>query len=119
MQQRVMQEQKSAEMIIVSKIHQLLHDAATLIAMQYCCKRTNHMLPCITSKDIRQSWLQDGSAANLQRLAWIFYYYGGEVHQFGRSSLTHGEWVERKVLAALNVSYVHLVDLDVKQRTCV
>lgn len=60
-----MQEQKSVEMIIVSKIHQLLHDAATITNMKYCCKQTQHMLPCITSKDIRQSWLQDGSKANL------------------------------------------------------
>ncbi len=77
------------------------------------------MLPCITSKDIRQSLLQDGSQANLPRLAWIFYYYGMELHQFGRSSLTHCEWVERKVLAAFKVTYVHLGDLAVKQRTCV
>jgi hypothetical protein len=119
MQQRVMQEQKTAERIIVSEIHQLLHDAATLTTMQYCCKQTHHMMPCISSKDIRQSWLQDGSEANLQRLAWIFYYYGGEVHQFGRSSLTHCEWVEQKVLTAMNVSYVHLAELEVKQHTCV
>jgi hypothetical protein len=119
MQQRVMREQKSAEMIIVSEIHQLLHDAASITAMQYCCKHTHLMLPCITGKDIRQSWLQDGSQANLTRLAWIFYYYGMELHQFGRSALTHCEWVERKVLAAFKVTYVHMGDLAVKQRTCV
>jgi metal-dependent amidase/aminoacylase/carboxypeptidase family protein len=118
MQKMVMEEQNSAMMIIVSEIHQLLHDAATITNMKYCCKRTNHMLPCLTNRDIRKSWLQDGSEANQQRLAWIFYYYGMEIHQIGRS-LTHCDWVESKVLAALNVAYVHLGDKEERQRTCV
>jgi hypothetical protein len=119
MQKRLMEEQNIVMQIIVSEIHQLLHDAAAITDMKYCCKRTNHMLPCLNNKDIRRSWLQDGSEANLQRLAWIFYYYGTEIHQIGRSSLTHCEWVEQKVLAAFNVTYVHLEDKKVKQRTCV
>jgi hypothetical protein len=118
MQQRVIQEQKSAEHIISSELHQLLRNAANITGMTYCCKLTQHTLACINSKDIRLSWIQDGSNANLQRLAWMFYYYGSEIHQFGRS-LTHGEWVECKVLSALNATYVHLRDLPIGQRTCV
>jgi hypothetical protein len=118
MQQRLIQEQKSAELIITSELHQLLRDAASITGMTYCCKLTKHTLACINSKDIRLSWVQDGSDANLQRIAWMFYYYGSEIHKFGRS-LTHGEWVECKVLASLNATYVHLRDLPFGQRTCV
>jgi hypothetical protein len=118
MQRRVIQDEKAAVNIIVSELHQLLHDAANITGMTYRCKQTQHTLPCINSKDIRQSWNQDGSEANLQRLAWMFYYYGSEINKLGRSCLTHGEWVERKVMTALNVSYVHLEDLPYGQRTC-
>jgi hypothetical protein len=118
MQQRVLQEQKSAELIITSELHQLLRNAANITSMTYCCKLTQHTLACINSKDIRQSWLQDGSDANLKRFAWMFYYYGSEIHKFGMT-LTHGEWIERKVLASLHVTYVYLGDLPTGQRTCV
>ena len=48
----------------------------------------------------------------------MFYYYGTEVHRSGRSYLTHGEWVEHKVMTALNITYVHLSELPIGQRTC-
>ena len=118
MQQRVIQEQKSADLIITSEIHQLMRDAASITGMTYWCKLTQHTLACINRKDIRLSWVQDGSDANLQRFAWMFYYYASEIHKFGRS-LTHGEWVEFKVMASLNATYVHLRDLPIGQRTCV
>jgi hypothetical protein len=105
MQQRLIQEQKSAELIITSELHQLLCDAASITGMTYCCKLTKHTLACINSKDICLSWVQDGRDANLQRIDWIFYYYGSKIHQFGRS-LTHGEWVKYKVLASLNTPYM-------------
>ncbi len=53
MQKRLMEEQNIVMQIIVSEIHQLLHDAAAINNMKYCCKRTNHMLPCLNNKDIR------------------------------------------------------------------
>ena len=118
MQQRVLQEQKSAELIITSELHQLLRNATSITGMTYSCKLTQHTLACINSKDIHLSWLQDGGEENLKRLAWMFYYYGSEIHQIGRS-LTHGEFVESKVLASLNATYVHLRDLPMGQRTCV
>jgi hypothetical protein len=65
------------------------------------------------------SWVQDGSLKNLKRLAWMFYYYGSEIHRLGRSSLSHGEWVERKIMTAMNVAYVHLDTIPMGTRTCV
>jgi hypothetical protein len=118
MQRRVIQDEKAASRIIAGELHQFLHDAADITSMTYRCKITGHTLACINSKDIRLSWMQDGSAENLQRLAWMFYYYGTEIHKLGRSTLTHGEWVERKVMTAMNIAYVHLADLPIGRRTC-
>jgi hypothetical protein len=117
MQRRVLQDERSAGLIIAGELHQLLHDAAKITGMTYLCKFTNPSLPCINTKDIRLSWCQNGSRDNLQRLAWMWYYYGTEIHELGWSSLTHNEWVERKVMTALNVSYVHLAELAIDQRT--
>jgi hypothetical protein len=119
MQKQVIQEAKAAGLTIGSEIHQLLHDAAEITGMSYCCKLTGHTLPCINSKDIRLSWMQDGSAENLQRLAWMFYYYGTELYRLGRSSLSHCEWVERKIMTEMNVAYVHLERIPIGTRTCV
>jgi hypothetical protein len=91
MQRRVLQDKKAATHIIAGELHQLFHDAANITKMTYRCKLTGYTLPCINSKDIRQAWMQDGSKENMQRLAWMFYYYGTEIHKLGRSTLTHGE----------------------------
>jgi hypothetical protein len=119
MHRRVQQDKKEVSHIIAGELHKLLHDAANIAGMTYRCKLTGHILPCINSKDIRLAWMQDGSEENMQRLAWMFYYYGTEVHRMGRSTLSHGEWVEQKVMTLLNVSYVHLRELPIGQRTCV
>jgi hypothetical protein len=108
MQRIVIEEKRRATEIITQELHE----------MTYCDRLTQHSLACINSRDVRRSWSQDGSEANLKRLAWIFYYYGSEVHKAGRGK-THGAWVEEKVLVKFNVSYVHLTELDVKQATCV
>jgi uncharacterized protein YgiM (DUF1202 family) len=36
----------------------------------------------------------------------------------GKSLLTHGEWVEKKVMTSMNVSYIHLADLPIGKQTC-
>jgi hypothetical protein len=118
MQRRVLLDEKASTRIINAEVHQLLHDAAEITGLTYSCKLTQHLLPCISIKDIRKSWTQDGGEENLRRLAWMFYYYGTEIHKLGRSTLTHGEWVEQKVMTALNVEYVHLSALPIASRTC-
>jgi hypothetical protein len=119
MQRRVIQDKKAATHIILGELHRLFHGAANITGMTYRCKLTGHALSCINSKDIRLAWMQDGSEENMQKLAWMFYYYGTEIHKMGRSCSTDGEWVERKVMTLLNVSYVHLGELPINQRTCV
>ena len=118
MQKQVMEEQKYANSIIVSELHEFLRIAATITGMTYHCKTTQHNLACMNVRDIRLSWLQDGSIDNLQRLVWMFYYYGIEMYRISRH-LTHCQWVEAKVLASLNVTYVHLGELPLGQHTCV
>jgi hypothetical protein len=117
MQRRVLQDVKAASHIIEGELHKLLHDAANITGMTYCCNLTQHTLPCINSKDIRLAWMQDGSEENMQRLVCMFYYYGMEIHKIGRSNLTHGEWVEQKAITSLNVSNVHSGELPINQRT--
>jgi hypothetical protein len=119
MQKQVLQDVKRAAHIIAGELHQLLHDAAEITGITYCCKLTQQTLPCINNKDIRMAWLQDGQEANMQRLAWIFYYYGTKIHRLGQTLLTHGEWVERKVMNVLNVTYVHWGELPMGQQTCI
>ena len=55
MQQKVLQEQKKAEQIILSEIHQLMYDAASITGMTYYCKLTHHTIVCTNTKDMRRS----------------------------------------------------------------
>jgi hypothetical protein len=118
-QRQGLQDEKAATHIIAGELHQLFHDAANITKITYRSKLIGYTLPCINSKDIRQAWMQDRSKENMQRLAWMFYYYGTEIHKWGRSTLTHGEWVERKIMRSLNVSFVHLGELPIGHQTCV
>jgi hypothetical protein len=118
MQGKVLADAKSAGQIITSELHLLLHAAAHITNMTYRCKLMQQTLACINIKEIRLAWMQDGGAENLKQLAWMFYYYASEVHRSGRSYLTHGECVERKVMNVLTVTYVHLSELPIGQRTC-
>jgi hypothetical protein len=110
MHRRVIQDEKEATGIIAAELHQFVHDAATIAAMTYRYKQTNLIL---FIKDVRLAWSQDGREANLVHFAWIFHYYETELDRMGRSGLTHGEWVEKKVMTLMNVSYVHLADLPI------
>ena len=110
MHKQVILDKKKVEEIISNEIHLLLREGAEVCGMTYFCKLTKLDLPCMNSKDIRQSWLQNGNEENLQRMAWLFYYYGSETHNAGRS-LMHGEWVEQKVMATLNIAYMCICKL--------
>lgn len=118
MQKLVMEDKRRATMIITLEQQQLLREGAAITGMTYTCKHTNHALACINSRDIRASWIKDGSEANLKRMAWMFYFYGCEIYK-NVKGVHHGVWVEQKVLDAFNVEYVHITELDIKQRTCV
>jgi hypothetical protein len=84
MQKQVTEEQKYADGIIVSQLHELLCKAAKITGMAYLCKQTKHNIVCMNIRDIRLSWIQDGSVSNLQRIVWMFYYYGIEIYRIGK-----------------------------------
>jgi hypothetical protein len=118
LQRQVMGEKKECEAIIAMEIQKLLREAASITGMTYNDTHTKHSLACINGRDIRASWMQDGSDINQKRLAWMFYYYSTEIHKTALG-VAHGDVVEQKVLATFNVTYVHLTNLNIKQRTCV
>jgi hypothetical protein len=115
---KVIEEKKKADQLIRAEINDMLRVAAEITGMTYTCKYTQHQLKCIKIKDLRVSWVQDGSAENLMRIAWMFYYYTTELYQTGMAQ-THGEWVERKLMSKMKFVYVHLDSLPTNQRTCV
>jgi hypothetical protein len=94
---KVIEEKKHADQLIRTEINELLQVAAETTGMTYKCKYTQHNFKCIRIKDLRISWVQEGSAENLKGIAWMFYYYATELYQTGMAQ-THGEWVKRKVM---------------------
>jgi hypothetical protein len=52
MQRQVLLDASASTRIINAEVHQLLHNAADITGLNYRCTLTQHMLPCISIKDI-------------------------------------------------------------------
>ena len=117
MQLQVIRDQKQVDLLITAEIHELVRAAALITGLTYKCKFTQHQIGCISIKDIQLSWVQDGGPDNMKRLAWMLYYFGSVMYMRGMA-MTHGNWVEQKVMSTFNIKYVHLKELNMNQRTC-
>ena len=118
MHSQTMREQKQIDQQIVAEIVELLRESAEITGMTYTDRLSQLQLPCIKFRDIHVSWMQDGSVANMKRLAWMLHYYNNEIFMQA-IGMTHGQWVEQKIMKTYNIRYVHLNELTINQRTCV
>ena len=78
-------------------------DAADVCKLTYACayKRNTH-LPCYKPSDIGLAWRQCSGAANCKRMAFIFDYYGVEVHRRALN-MTHQEATTRYIMEMMGV----------------
>jgi hypothetical protein len=95
---RLEEERTKVRGLIVEEIvGTLLRLGADVTGLTYNDKSTGGQWKCVTTKDMRSSYIQDGTAMNIQRIHWIFHKLQYATHKdvlVQRKS--HMDWVVEK-----------------------
>ncbi len=79
---------------------------ADICKMSYKCKSSNTQRLCITPRNMRDSYIQDGSMFNIKCIHWIFSELPLTTHQdVLPQRQTHMDLVVAKVERAMNISW--------------
>jgi hypothetical protein len=117
-QKKVEQDKCNVTMVARGAIRSLMQQAADICGMTYMSPLTNTRMQCVTSRDIRSSWLADGGPANQKRFAWMYFYYPTVVYNMVLNE-THQAVVEKETLKRLQVVYSNQEAMSLTQKTCV
>jgi hypothetical protein len=103
---RLIEERKKVRALVMEEIESLMRLGADITGLTYEDKSTGGSRMCVTPKDMRLSYIQDGSAMNIKRLHWIFHElpYGTHTDVLVQRK-SHMDWVVEKVKVALNVQW--------------
>jgi hypothetical protein len=95
-------------------------EAADVCHLTYVCPyKPNTRLLCRRPGDIGTAWKQCSGPANCKRMAFIFDYYGTEVH-WRALSTTHQEATTKHIMATMNIVMdVQPAEMSGGQKTCV
>jgi hypothetical protein len=103
---RLEDEQTKVGGLIVEEIGSLLRLGADVTGLTYNDKSTGGQRKCVTTKDMRSSYIEDGTAMNIKCIHWIFHELPYATHKdvlVQRKS--HMDWVVEKVEIAMNVQW--------------
>jgi hypothetical protein len=67
--------------LIKDEVEALMRLGAEVTQVPYHCKRTNIRRVCITPKNLREVYVQDGNLFNIKCIHWIFYELPVRTHQ--------------------------------------
>jgi hypothetical protein len=73
MRRRIMEDHKKVKGMVMEELESLMRLGAEVTGMTYQCKSTGTKRMCITPKDIRSSYIQDGGNLNVKCIHWIFH----------------------------------------------
>ena len=103
---KLIQERDDVKLIIKEEVEKLMRMGTEITGMTYFCKNSNFQRPCVTPRNMRTSYCQDGSECNLKRLHWIFHNLPiGTYKDIMMNRQTHGDIVVSKVMNRMNVMW--------------
>lgn len=107
--------------IIKEEVEALMRLGAEVCRMMYVCKTSNTERLCITPKNMRESFVQDGSLRNIKCLHWMFNELPSSTHQdVLPQRMTHMEVVVKKVELAMNITWAPKKEGDkTNHRNCI
>jgi hypothetical protein len=74
-------ERQQVRLKIKEQVHELLRMGSEITKMVYSCPSSCGPRACVTPKNIRDSYIQDGSLLNIKRVHWIFNELPCRTHQ--------------------------------------
>ena len=72
MQLRLMDERQQVRVKMREQVHELLRAGAEITKMTCRCPSQHGSRACVSTKNMRASYVQDGTLLNIQRVHWIF-----------------------------------------------
>ena len=101
---RLTKDREDVKVIIKEEVEKLMRMGTEITDMTYFCNSSNLRRPCVTPRNMRTSYCQDGSASNLKRIHWIFYKLPCSTYQdILMNRQTHGNLVVAKVMRRMNI----------------
>jgi hypothetical protein len=92
--------------MIKEEVEKLMRLGAEVTGMTYNCSSSSARRTCITPKNMRTSYCQDGSDLNVKRIHWIFHELPVGTHQdILMQRRKHADWVVEKVQKQMNVRW--------------
>jgi hypothetical protein len=106
MRRRIMEERKKVKGMVVEELESLMRLGAEVTGMTHKCKSTGTRRMCVTPRDIRSSYIQDGGDLNVKRIHWIFHELPYGTHEDVLTQrMSHMNWVVQTVVSAMNVQW--------------
>jgi hypothetical protein len=119
---RLCRERSQGQTIIKEEVEALMRLGAEVCRMTYVCKSSNAAeMMCITPKNMRESFVEDGSLRNTKCLHWMFNELPSSTHQdVLPQRMTHMDVVVKKVERAMNIMWAPKKEGDkTNHRNCI
>jgi hypothetical protein len=99
-------ERETVRAMMKDEVESMMRMGAQITKMEYRCKSTSVKRLCINPRDIRQSYVEDGSLANIKCIHWMFNELPLATHQdVLPQRMSHMDLVVRKVERAMNITW--------------
>ena len=103
---RVEGERMKVKLMVKEEIEKLIRLGAEITGMTYNCISSDSARQCITPRNMRQNYVQDGSELNIKRIHWIFNELPVGTHQdVIMKRLTHQELVCAQIERRMNMKW--------------
>jgi hypothetical protein len=81
MRSRITRERQQVRQKMKEEVHELLRLGADITKMTYQCPSHYGSRACVSTRNMRESYVQDGSLLNIKRIHWIFSELPHATHQ--------------------------------------
>jgi len=103
---KLQSEREAVKNVIKGEVDELLRLGTETTGMTYYINNPNLKEPCVTPRNMRTSFCQDGSDENLKRLHYIFHELPYKTHEdVLMKRETHGDVVVANVMEQLNIAW--------------
>jgi hypothetical protein len=105
---KIEMEREKVRTMMKDEVESMMRMGAELSNMTYTCSNTAARRLCITPKNMRQSYVADGSLRNIKCVHWIFYELPNETHkEVLPMKMSHMDLVVGKVERAMNIVWAN------------
>jgi hypothetical protein len=103
--------------LIEAGIEDYLGNLAGITGATYPPRFSGKEVKCYSRKNLVESWSKNGDEQNTKRMAFIWYFAGQEIYHSACLG-SHEKWLEKDIMAQLNVEYSPL-PVEGDRKSCI